>query len=278
MGACTHATFCPSLAHHSHSKHQLIAQNLAALADHVQRSSILDDGGTLESWISRVVVVGVSVVLHPPSDREVVQDGAGVDHSPGAAVVAPQRLEDRELPLHDAEDVLGAHCPQSGEPGVELCLPGVQQSISVRVGLDEHIGARITRVAGDEELPLALNRPLHHRVLPDAGVVVRSLPVGDDVEDEVLIIAQNLDVEAVAEFSVEIILANSPNRNPPRLLLELHQNTVDTGKEPGQTKPHVVPLCSRPHLFVAGQLDHIGFNQCCGTKMFFCLIRIRLCR
>jgi len=250
-----------SLAPHPHSHHQLVTHNLAALTDNLQRSRILDDGNPLESRDSRVVVLVIVVlVLHPPTDGEVVQDGAGIDDLPGTGVVASKRLEDGILPLHDAEDVLGADCPQPGEPGVELGLPGVVESLPVRVGLHQHIADRVAGVARDKELPLALDLALDLRVVPDAGVVVGALPVGDDVEDEVFVVADHLDVDGVAHLPVEEVLGDSPIRNLPRLLLKLHHNTVDTGKEPRQTETRVIPLGRLHHLTVAGQLNDLIFD------------------
>jgi hypothetical protein len=255
------ARVASSLAPHPHSQHQLVTHNLAALADNAQRSRILDDGSPLESRDSRVVVVVIVVlVLHPPANRKVVQDGAGIDDSPRTGVVGAQRLEDGVLPLHDAKDVLCAHCPQPREPGVELSLPKVVESLSVAVGLHQHVADRVPRVPRDEELPLALEHALDHGVLPDPGVVVGALPVGDDVEDEVFVVADHLDVDGVAHLPVEEVLGDSPIRNPPRLLLKLHHNTVDTGKEPRQTETRVHPLGRLHHLTVAGQLNDLIFD------------------
>jgi len=229
----------------------------------VQRSLICDNGNPLEMRNSRVMVVVILIlvfILHPPADGEIVQDGAGVDYSPGTGVVGAQRLEDGELPLHDSEDVLGAHRPQPGEPRVELRLPGVHKGLSVGIGLHEDITNRVAGVPRNEELPLALDKALHRGVVPDASVMVGSLPVGDDVQNEVLIVADYLDIDGVAHLPVEKILGDSSNRNHPRLLFELHDDTINTGKETRQTETRVIPVGRRSDLLVAGQLDHLVFD------------------
>ena len=68
-----------------------------------------------------------------------MQNGARDDDPPGATVVRPQRLQDGKLPLQDAENVLGGHCPDPGEPGIELCLAMVNKGLPVGEGLDEDV-------------------------------------------------------------------------------------------------------------------------------------------
>jgi len=65
--------------------------------------------------------------------------------------VRPLRLQDRKLPLQDAKNVLSGHCPDPGEPDVELCR------VMVNIGLFVGEGLMRTSLMGYPESPATKN-------------------------------------------------------------------------------------------------------------------------
>jgi hypothetical protein len=176
-----------------HPLQQLIADNLPALSDHVGRCGILHDRNPLEWGHSCRFLVYLKLLL-PPPDANVVEDGAGYDDFPGAFVLGSQGLQYGILLLNYPKDVLCGDRPDLREPGVEFRLGRVNKGLSVGVWFHENITDGVPRVPCHQEVPLPLNHRLHVGIFPNPGIVVGTLPVGVDVQDQVFVISNNLNV------------------------------------------------------------------------------------
>ena len=121
-----------------HPLQQLIADNLATLSDHVRRGGILHDRNSFEGGHSGRFIASL-ILLLPPPDAHVVEDGADDDDFPGAWVMCSQALQYGIFLLHYPEDVLSGDRPDLREQGVEFRLGRVDKGLPVGLWLHENV-------------------------------------------------------------------------------------------------------------------------------------------
>ena len=95
----------------------------------------------------------------------------------------------------------------------------------------------VSRIPSNQEVALPADDLFHTRGIPDARIIVGSLPVGNNVQDAALIITHNLDVDGVSHLSVPEVLGDGVWRNNPRRIFKLDNGAVHTEGEARQLVP-----------------------------------------
>jgi hypothetical protein len=68
-------------------------------------------------------------------------------------------------------------------PTIEFPLGEIHRRLSIAIRSDKDITYRVTRVPCQKVPALALNNLLHGRVIPDASIIVGTLPIHINVVD-----------------------------------------------------------------------------------------------